>query len=180
MQFNVVKGPKGGKLLTSSRCKLFRISAESSRYERGLGIKSGPCLFSRAKCSRAACVPIRTVPDSGAWPLSRLRAGCINAARRVQSIPQGLKPQVLCGFGGTAKAVPFQNLICATSSGDSLIREGLLLNPLPQRRPIAPTSIITRSRPDPRSKSETHSQCGVAGGETNCPAWNFPGISKMC
>ena len=34
----------------------------------------------------------------------------------VECIPQGLKPQVLCGFGGTAKAVPFQNLIYATSS----------------------------------------------------------------
>ena len=34
----------------------------------------------------------------------------------MQSIPRGLKPQVLCGFGGTAKAVPFQNLIYATSS----------------------------------------------------------------
>jgi hypothetical protein len=41
------------------------------------------------------------------------RAGCINATRPVQSIPQGLKPQILFAFCGTAKAVPFQNLIYA-------------------------------------------------------------------
>jgi hypothetical protein len=28
--------------------------------------------------------------------------------------PQGLSPQALCGFGGAAKAVPFQKLIHAT------------------------------------------------------------------
>ena len=41
---------------------------------------------------------------------------CINAARPVQSIPQGLKPRILCAFCGTAKAVPFQSLIHATTS----------------------------------------------------------------
>ena len=44
------------------------------------------------------------------------RAGCINASQPVQNIPQGLKPQVLCAFCGTAKAVPFQNPIYATIS----------------------------------------------------------------
>jgi len=42
--------------------------------------------------------------------------GCINAAWPAQGIPQGLKPQNLLCFCGTAKAVPFQNPIYATSS----------------------------------------------------------------
>jgi hypothetical protein len=44
------------------------------------------------------------------------RTGCINAGRPAQNIPQRLKPQLLRRFCGTAKAVPFQNTIYATSS----------------------------------------------------------------
>ena len=44
------------------------------------------------------------------------RADCISAPRSVRSIPQGLRPKVLFGFCGTAEAVPFQDLIYATSS----------------------------------------------------------------
>jgi hypothetical protein len=59
------------------------------------------------------------------WPLAHLhcrhrnsgaRTGCINASRRLRSFPQELKPRYLCGFRGTAEAVPFQSTIYATSS----------------------------------------------------------------
>jgi len=42
--------------------------------------------------------------------------GCINARSRLKNAPQGLKPRCLCAFHGTAKAVPFQNRIYATST----------------------------------------------------------------
>jgi hypothetical protein len=34
----------------------------------------------------------------------------------LRDAPQGLKPRCLCGFNGTAEAVPFQYILCATSS----------------------------------------------------------------
>jgi glycosyltransferase involved in cell wall biosynthesis len=43
-------------------------------------------------------------------------AGCVNDARPARNIPQGLKPQNLCCFCGTAEAVPFQSQISAASS----------------------------------------------------------------
>ncbi len=51
----------------------------------------------------------RPIPD-------RTRGGCINVARPATNHPSGAKAQVLCGSGGTAKAVPFQSPIYAARS----------------------------------------------------------------
>ena len=42
------------------------------------------------------------------------RTGCIISLKRRSNFLQGLKPQFLCGFRGTAKAVPFQSRVHAT------------------------------------------------------------------
>ena len=63
----------------------------------------------------APCATVQSVkPETIKRSSANASAGHINAARPAQSIPQGLKPQVLCGSSGTAKAVPFQSLIYAT------------------------------------------------------------------
>jgi hypothetical protein len=45
---------------------------------------------------------------------------CINSRRRLANVPQGLKPQVLCGYCGTTEVVPFRGTIYATSSNAAI------------------------------------------------------------
>jgi hypothetical protein len=45
------------------------------------------------------------------------RAGCKNSRSRLKNVPQGLKPQDLCGSCGTTEVVPFHGAVYATGSG---------------------------------------------------------------
>jgi hypothetical protein len=72
-------------------------------------------------CSRRkAAILARVVPPKDCRLCVLLNAcsardGCINAARPKREHPSGAEAQILCVSCGTAEAVPFQSLVCATS-----------------------------------------------------------------
>jgi four helix bundle protein len=83
---------------------------------RGLGFGAEPLLRAAEQSCNEAGRMLGALIKSQRSPSPVPRTGCINASRRLRSFPQGLKPRYLCGFRGTAEAVPFQSTIYATSS----------------------------------------------------------------
>jgi hypothetical protein len=81
------------------------------------------------------------------------RTGCINAARRAQNIPQGLKPETSGSFCGTAEAVPFQNTVYSSVSrgaGDGAgVVDPLLELAVAERR----AAELTRERPSTEAEA---------------------------